>query len=560
MSGKIGRLRLSAGIAVLLLAAGSLTASDPKADLAIRNAHVWTGDPNRPWAQAVAVAGGRILAVGANDDIGAWVGPSTRVVDGRGAALLPGLIDTHYHLLDLSTTGGEVPLNLRFVAGREELVAILASQAQEVPEGTWIFGEGWDERKWGGELPSKAWIDRVTPRHPVWLLNAIGDSGLANSAALREAGIGRDTVEPPLEGIFRDRNRDPTGLIRGGPMWLMDRALAEKISGPAGNKAEVTMNRLAALGVTSVHHTGNWQELLIFQWLQTTRRLKTRIYVGVPLPAWVRMRDYAASHGRGDAWLHWGSLKLFKTTWTPGPAVDKAGRRDRWAVQPSADEVYGWFAGATQAGLQTMVHAGGYEVLKIYERISKELKPKDPRFRIEHAHDVPPEWIALYAAAGVVASVQPPLLAHIDDRTLAGVAPPRHVFPCRELLDAGVRIVLGTDAVTASPLLSPFEVLAEAVERPGPDGRRLTLEQALVAYTRDAAYAEFSEDMKGTLEPGKLADLILLDQDIFAAPITDLRQTQVRLTVVDGRIVHDLDRPAGRATSRGLSGPPPAFP
>ncbi|MGZ5469683.1 MAG: amidohydrolase family protein, partial [Candidatus Aminicenantales bacterium] len=149
MSGKIGRLRLSAGIAVLLLAAGSLTASDPKADLAIRNARVWTGDPNRPWAQAVAVAGGRILAVGENDDIGAWVGPSTRVVDGRGAALLPGLIDAHFHLLDLSTTGGEVPLNLRFVAGREELVAILASQAQEVPEGTWIFGEGWDERKWG---------------------------------------------------------------------------------------------------------------------------------------------------------------------------------------------------------------------------------------------------------------------------------------------------------------------------------------------------------------------------------------------------------------------------
>ncbi|MGZ5438879.1 MAG: amidohydrolase [Candidatus Aminicenantales bacterium] len=560
MSGKIGRLRLSAGIAVLLLAAGSLTAADPKADLAIRNARVWTGDPNRPWAQAVAVAGGRILAVGANDDIGAWVGPSTRVVDGRGAALLPGLIDTHYHLLDLSTTGGEVPLNLRFVAGREELVAILASQAQEVPEGTWIFGEGWDERKWGGELPSKAWIDRVTPRHPVWLLNANGDSGLANSAALREAGIGRDTVEPPLEGIVRDRNGDPTGLMRGGPMWLMDRALAEKISGPAGNKAEVTMNRLAALGVTSVHHTGNWQELLIFQWLRKAGRLKTRIYAGVPLPAWVRMRDYAASHGRGDAWLHWGSLKLFKTTWTPGPAVDKAGRRDRWAVQPSADEVYGWFAGATQAGLQTMVHAGGYEVLKIYERISKELKPKDPRFRIEHAHDMPPEWIALYAAAGVIASVQPPLLAHIDDRTLAGVAPPRHLFPCRDLLDAGVRIVLGTDAVTASPLLSPFEVLAEAVERPGPDGRRLTLEQTLVAYTRDAAYAEFSEDMKGTLEPGKLADLILLDRDIFAAPITDLRQTQVRLTVVDGRIVHDLDRPAGRATSRGLSGPPPASP
>ncbi len=335
-------------------------------------------------------------------------------------------------------------------------------------------------------------------------------------------------------------------------MSLMDRVFADKAFESAAREAEATMGRLAALGVTSVHHTGNWQELLVFQRLHRTGRLKTRIYAGVPLPAWVRMRDYVASHGRGDDWLHWGALKLFKMTWTAEPATDRGGRRDRWAVQPSADEVYGWFAGATRAGLQTTVHAGGLEILQIYERIQRELKPKDPRFRIEHAHDLPPDWIALYASAGVIASVQPPLLAPIDDRTRAGAAPPRHLFPCRELLDAGVKIVLGTDAITASPLTSPFEVMAEAVERPGPDGRRLTLEQALVAYTRDAAYAEFSEGVKGTLEAGKLADLVLLDRDIFAAPAAELRRTRVRLTVIDGRIAYDLDSPAARITSRSL--------
>jgi hypothetical protein len=233
-------------------------------------------------------------------------------------------------------------------------------------------------------------------------------------------------------------------------------------------------------------------------------------------------------------------------TWTPLPANDRAGRLDRWAVQPSADEVYGWFAGAARANLQTMVHAGGLEILRIYERVRKELAPKDPRFRIEHAHDVPPDWIALYASAGVIASVQPPLLAHIDDRTGAGAAAPRHLFPCRELLDAGVRIVLGTDAVTASPLTSPFEVLAEAVERPGPDGRRMTLEQALAAYTRDAAYAEFAEGVKGTLEAGKLADLVLLEEDIFAAPAAELRRARVRLTIIDGRIAYGADSLDGR--------------
>jgi len=552
MPGRIGRSRAFVIAGILLLTAGALTAAAPQADLAIRNARVWTGNPQEPWARAVAVAGGRIAAVGTDGEIATWVGPSTRVVDGRGAALLPGLIDAHFHLLDLSTTAGEVPLNLLFAAGRDEFVEILKGYARTVPEGTWIFGEGWDERKWGGEPPSKAWIDGVTPRHPVWLLNWNGDSGLANSAALREAGIGRETAEPPPEGIVRGRGGEPTGLIRGGPMSLMDRVFADKAFESAGREAEATMGRLAALGVTSVHHTGNWQELLVFERLRRTGRLKTRIYAGLPLPAWVRMRDYVASHGRGDDWLRWGSLKLFRTTWTPGPAANRSGSRDRWAVQPSAGEVYDWFAGAARAGLQTMVHAGGLEVLRFYGRIMRQVKPRDPRFRIEHAHDVPPDWIALYASAGVIASVQPPLLAHIDDRTRAGAAPPRHLFPCRKLLDAGVKVVLGTDAVTASPLTSPFEVMAEAVERPGPDGRRLTLEQALVAYTRDAAYAEFSEGVKGTLEAGKLADLVLLDRDIFAAPAAELRRTRVRLTVIDGRIAYDLDNPAGGITSRSL--------
>ena len=552
MPGRIGRRHAFVIVSILLLAAGAHTAAAPQAELAIRDARVWTGNPQEPWARAVAVAGGRIATVGTDGEIATWVGPSTKIVDGHGATLLPGLIDAHFHLLNLSTTAGEVPLNLLFAAGRDELVEILKGCARTVPEGAWIFGEGWDERKWGGEPPSKAWIDGATPRHPVWLLNWSGDSGLANSAALREAGIGRETTEPPAAGIVRGPDGEPTGLIRGGPMRLMDRVFADQAFESAGREAEATMGRLAALGVTSVHHTGNWQELLVFQRLRRMGRLKTRIYAGVPLPAWVRMRDYVASHGRGDDWLRWGSLKLFRTTWTPGPAANRAGRRDRWAVQPSAGEVYDWFAGAARASLQTMVHAGGLEILRIYERVMNQLKAKDPRFRIEHAHDVPQDWIALYAAAGVIASVQPPLLAHIDDRTRAGAAPPRHLFPCRELLDAGVKIVLGTDAVTASPLTSPFEVLAEAMERPGPDGRRLTLEQVLVAYTRNAAYAEFSEGVKGSLEAGKLADLVLLDRDIFAAPAAELRRARVRLTVIDGRIAYDLDSPAAGITSRSL--------
>ncbi|HSQ79210.1 MAG TPA: amidohydrolase family protein, partial [Candidatus Bathyarchaeia archaeon] len=305
---------------------------------------------------------------------------------------------------------------------------------------------------------------------------------------------------------------------------------------------EGTMAKLSALGVTSVHHTGNWLELLVFQELRRKERLKVRIYAGVPMPSWIRLKDYVEAHGRGDDWLHWGALKLFRAIWTDAPATDASGRRDRWAVLPSAAEVAGWFAGAARAGLQAMVHAGGYEVLKICDRIARDIRPADPRFRIEHAHDLPPDQIALYASAGVIASVQPPLLAHFDEKTWAGAAPPDHLFPCRDLLEAGVHIALGTDAITASPLLSPFEVLAEAIERPGPDGRRLSLEQALAAYTRDAAFAEFGETVKGTIKAGKLADLVLADGEIFGMSAQELRRTKVRLTVLDGRIVHDPER------------------
>jgi hypothetical protein len=164
--------------------------------------------------------------------------------------------------------------------------------------------------------------------------------------------------------------------------------------------------------------------------------------------------------------------------------------------------------------------------IRIYERIHDEMHLPDSRFRIEHAHDVPPDRILLYAKAGVIASIQPPLLSHIDIRTANGAPAPQNLFPCMRLLDAGVKIVMGTDAIGASPLTSIFEVIQTALTRPGPDGRVLTLEQCLRAYTLDAAYAEFGEKEKGSIEPGKLADLVLLDRDIFSSPVSTLDQTK----------------------------------
>ncbi|HYK88669.1 MAG TPA: amidohydrolase family protein, partial [Acidobacteriota bacterium] len=300
---------------------------------------------------------------------------------------------------------------------------------------------------------------------------------------------------------------------------------------------------LAEFGVTSVQHTGSWQELLALQHLRRQGKLRTRIYVGVPLTEWTRLRDYVEVHGRGDEWLHWGALKLFKNGYIerPGPSVPAS--YDRWSVEPAAEEVYGWFAGATRAGLQIMVHAGGYNTLRIYERIQDEFRPADPRFRIEHAHDIPTDWISLYAKAGVIASVQPPLLTDIDIRTTDGAPPPRNLFPCRQLLDAGVRIAFGTDAIGASPLTPPLEVIRQALQWPGADGRSMTLEQCLRAHTLDAAYAEFGERQKGSIQSGKLADLVLLDRDIFSSPASALNQAKVRMTIIGGQVIYESNAP-----------------
>ena len=378
----------------------------------------------------------------------------------------------------------------------------------------------------------------MTPRNPAWLTRNGGGAGLANSLALAAAGIEGARVEPPPNGVVRDRFGAATGLVRGGAMRLVDAALVAPERARAEGDAIGVAESLLRLGVTSVHHSGNWKELLVLDGLRQQGRLRVRVYAAVPLPAWERLRDFVAERGRGDEWLHWGGLKLFAHSWTTQPHSVRNGRLDRYAVQPTAEEAYAWFAGASRAGLQIMVHAGGIEHLRFFDRVRSELDLADPRFRIEHAHDVGPAERALYAKAGVIASVQPTLLWHIDRATEAGAPPRRHLFACRDLLDSGVRIALGTDAITASGLTSPFRSIRLALERPGPDGRTLTLEQCLRAHTADAAFAEFAEKEKGTLEPGKLADIVVLDRDLFASHTAALDATEVTVTVVGGQVAY----------------------
>ncbi len=492
-----------AGVLAVALHAG---APPPPATMMVVNAHIWTGNPAQPWASAMAVAGERILAVGDDHELRSLAGAATRIVDGQGGMLVPGFNDAHIHLSRFNNSKPLPPIFLRFLKGRQEVAERLSAYGGQLPKGAWILGIQWTEATWGGTLPDRAWLDRAAPDHPVWLVNVDEDVGIANSAALRAAGIERQDV-----------------VIRGGPMWQVEAALIRRSADSDDAALERLMAQLARAGVTSVQHNNSWCDLLILQRLHRAGKLKVRVYATPPLPAWRRLRDYIAAYGRGDAWLHWGALKGFGAI--DGPSY------------------YRWVSGASQAGLQVMVHVGDETGLRtllgVFDRVRREQSLRDPRFRVEHAHDMPADVIPLMVQAGAIASWQPPLLAHVDQRTAAGMPPPRNLFPCRALLEAGVRIAFGTDAQPTDDYTTPLASLQMALERAAPDGSRLTLDEVLRAYTRDAAYAEFAETEKGVLEPGQLADFVLLDRDLSRVPLRAFHEVKVRMTVVGGRVTYE---------------------
>ncbi|MBZ5585356.1 MAG: amidohydrolase family protein, partial [Acidobacteriia bacterium] len=542
-------MRVKAGILWIALSAAGVAAQT--ATLAVVNARVWTGDAAHPWAEAVAAAGERILAAGSNDEIRALAGPSARVVDGRGGLLTPGFIDSHIHLLAFDRNRPLTPIFMRFLAGREEVAARIRSYAAKLPPGGWILGEDWTDSTWRGPLPSRAWLDRLAPGHPVRLVQVEGAAGIANSAALRAAGITRQTPDEPPGVIERDRAGEPTGIVRGGPMWRVEAAITDRDRAHYEAALEKEMAALLHMGVTSVHHNNAWYDFLILRRMHEAGKLRVRVYASPGLPGWPRLRDYIAAHGRGDSWMHWGAVKGY------GTITEKA--------------YYRWVSGASQAGLQVMVHTGSNPELRIllsvFERVRREQNLQDPRFRVEHAHDMPPDAIPTMVRAGALASWQPPLLLHTDMRTAAGQPAPKNLFPCRALLQAGVKIAFGTDG-GGENRTSPAASLALALERVAPDGSRITLDEALRAYTLDAAWAAGARTLYCEFEnPKHYRDAVRRFRELQAAgdsagssiwvapprifkPGEDWMLKQVRSCEADGYLVRNYDHLRFFATER----------
>jgi predicted amidohydrolase YtcJ len=525
--------------------------------LAIVNARVWTADPRRPWADAVAAQGERITAVGSGAEIRKLTTPATRIVDARGMMLVPGFIDTHVHFL----TGGFglASVQLRDATTPPEFVARIKAYAATLPPGAWITEGNWDHEQWGGELPRRDWIDSVTPNNPVWINRLDGHMNLANSLALRAAGVTRQTAEVPGGTIVRYPDGEPTGVLKDNATALVNRVVPDPSAAQHDRALDAAMRFVAERGVTTIHNMGSWEDLAVFERAHRAGRLATRIYAAVPLATWERLRDRVASAGRGDAWLKIGGLKGFvdgslgsHTAAMLRPFTDAP--TDTGLLVNTPDDLYRWVSGADAAGLHVMVHAIGDRAnriqLDIFERVARENGPRDRRFRIEHAQHLDNAEIPRFGPLGVIPSMQP--YHAIDDGRWADkvIGPERAkgTYAFRSLLDAGARVAFGSDWFVAPP--TPLEGIYAAVTRRTLDDRRpggwvpeqrITVEEALRAYTTAAAYAEYAEHDKGTIARGMLADLVLIDRDLTQIPAETIRQARVMLTVVGGRPVFERD-------------------
>jgi predicted amidohydrolase YtcJ len=535
-----------------------------EADLVIVNANVHTMDTRRPTAEAVAVLGERVVAVGSNEEIRRLAGAHTRVVDAKGALVLPGFNDAHVHFLSGGFQLSSV--DLRDANTPQEFAERIRAFASKIPKGRWVTGGDWDHERWptvngNAPLPTKELIDSFTPDTPVFVNRLDGHMALANSCALRLAGVTRSTPDPDGGVIVRDpATGEPTGILKDAAQSFVYKVMPEPSFEEKLEAARAATNHAAAHGVTSVQDMSAGTTVGVYQALLDRGELKTRIYAVSPLPDWERLGRVGILRAFGGDMLRIGGLKgfsdgslgsttaLFFDPYNDAPATRGIPADEMFPEGVMLKRV----EAADAAGLQVMIHAIGDKandtILSIYEQVAKEHGPRDRRFRIEHAQHLRPADIARFGRDHVVASMQP--YHCIDDGRWAekriGHERAKTTYAFRSLLDSGAVLAFGSDW-TVAPLDPVLGIYAAATRRTldgkNPGGwipeQKITVEEAVRAYTVGSAYAEFAENVKGTITPGKLADLVILSQDIFRIDPVEIEKVRVSMTVMGGRVVYE---------------------
>lgn len=554
-----GRTTVLAGTAAvgLLIAGGAGAEKGPPADRVFLNGHIWTGEPERPWAEALAVRGTRLIAVGSSADVDGLAGKGTDVFDLRGRFVAPGFIDAHLHLVDGGLSLRE--LRLDDASTFSDIVKAVSEWARTHPDRHWVTGEGWQYEAFPAGLPTRLQLDAIVSDRPAWLVSYDGHTGWANSLALRLAGVTRATQDPPGGTIGREKGGEPSGALKETAMELVARLVPKLLPHEKERALKAAVERAGAWGLTSVHQAGMDEADLqtLAQVLQEVPKL--RVWVALPIqkdptPSVLAHQDelrrrfaeglvrVGAIKGYVDGVVESGTAAMFEPYPTGGRGTP------RWTQEELDRAVAAYDA----AGWQVMLHAIGDRgidmALTAFEHAARANHTSGRRHRVEHIEVPRLSDLPRFRAGGIVASTQA-LFAYPgpkpeDTVYIKALGPERarRAMPFESIDDSGAVQAFGSDW----PVFSAEVVrgIGCAVTRTTAGGlpaggwepeQRLSPEAALAHFTRDAAFAEHAEKEKGKLAAGKLADFVVLSQDILRSPPERIRETKVLLTVLGGQ-------------------------
>lgn len=480
--------------------------------IAITNAKVHTVDNESPQAEALAIKDNKIVAVGTNEEIQKLIGSETKVIDAKGKLVLPGFNDSHVHFTGIGNQFSS--LDLRFVTTTEEISKKLSHYVRFIPKRRWILGGQWNHRNWKPRrLPTKNLIDAVTPNNPVFLYSHDAKMAWANSSALKIAGIDKNSSNPGGGEIVRDENGEPTGLLKGSAMLLVKFKAPKTQTKDWLPVTETATNYAASLGVTSVQDVHSDYQIDVLLELEKEGKLKTRVYDCTPLHEWEKLKKMMDEKPLKSSLVRIGCLKSFSD-----------------GFEESIPQLYENINAADRAGLQVMMHAIGNNaneiVLGIFERIENENTKRDRRYRIEHAFRFRFENLGRFSKSNIIVSLQPYLFGGNE--------------PYRSFINNDTKIAFGSDASITD--FNPLFSIHAAVNRGSFEGgvrQSVTVEEAVRFYTMGSAYAEFQDEVKGSITAGKLADVIILSEDIFSIAQEQIRETKVIMTIVDGKVVYE---------------------
>lgn len=540
------RLTLLAMILVLFSCSGK------KADKVYFNGNIWTGDVSNPVASVIAIKDGKIVYVG--DDADAY--SAAEKIDLEGKQVVPGFTDNHTHFL--SAGYGLSSVKLKDAMTKEEFINCIADFCRTHPDSTWVMEGSWDHENWGGELPSKEWIDSVTGDHPLFISRYDGHMAFANTKAMALAGITAATTSPEGGVIGKNSKGEPTGIFKDAAMNLIYAVIPAPTEKQLDDYFDAAAQHAVERGVTNVNDMnsyGGWADMETYRRAVGTDRMLLRMYSFVPLATWEKLDSFVQKNGKGDDQLKWGGLK--------GYVDGSLGSTTAWFHQPYLDDPHShgltitdtsllrkWVLGADKAGLHVAVHAIGDRandfILSVYDEAAKVNGDRDRRFRVEHAQHVSQSTIDHFAKQNVIASMHPYHLfddgiwayKRLDTNRLKGT------YAFKSMLNKGVMVSFGSDWPVA-PIDPMYGIFAAVTRRTGdnknPDGwypkEKISVEEALRAYTTGNAFGSFLDGKIGVLKEGYYADFAVLQEDIFKVAPEKIRDIKIARTVMNGRDV-----------------------